>query len=308
MPKIISGANSLHLARKISGLTKIPIISKVVRKFPDGETYVRLESSDFDGDKVFIIHTLYPEQDENLIELFLTLDVVKEKGGSPYLIIPYMAYGRQDRIFQNGEAFSLKTIAKILRFLGAQGLITVDAHFLRKAGIYSIFGLPARNVSSVTLQFEHARKVIGGEFTVAGPDSGSKYFLSSIEGAVFLGKEKHCPACKMPATGCRCKRKEKAYANKIEVPEKLKNRNVLLLDDMITTGSTIIEAAKALKAKRNRVFVGCTHGLFVGDSLQKLREYADYVFCTDTVKSEASKISVAGLLSEQMIKEAGLIR
>jgi len=281
------------------------MIEKTVRRFPDGETYIRMEGGDFKDEDVFVIHSLYPEQNDNLFELFLTMVIIKEGGGKPCLVIPYFAYGRQDRAFQPGEAFSLKTIGKIMHSLGAKKLITVDAHFHRKIGDFDFFGVPARNISAVTVQTEHAKETIGEEFTVVGPDEGSRNFLSGIEGAVFLKKEKRCPVCGMEATECRCKNPEKEYAVKTDVPEKLEGRNVLLLDDIIGTGSTIIEAAKALRSKNNRVFVGCTHGLFLGDSLKSLSRHAEYVFSTDTVKSEATKISVAGMLSVEMKKGLG---
>jgi ribose-phosphate pyrophosphokinase len=302
MARIVAGSNSLELAEKISEMSGIPLIQKIVRKFPDGETYVRLEKTNFGGEKVFIIHSLYPEQNENLIELFLTADLVRENGGLPFLIIPYFAYGRQDKAFQKGEAFSLKTIAKILKSLGAEKLIIIDAHFHRKTGDFDFFGTPARNISAVTLQIEHAKRVIKGEFFVAGPDVGSKDFLSSIKNAVFLSKEKFCPVCRMPATKCKCKIKSKKYVIKTYVPKELENKNILLLDDMITTGSTIIESAKTLREKNNKVFVGCTHGLFVGDYLRELGKYAEYVFSSDTVKSGSTKISVAPLLAEELKK------
>lgn len=302
MAKLISGCNSMELADKISALAKISIVNKVVRKFPDGDIYVRLEDSDLKGEKIFIVHSLYPDQNENLMELFFTMDLVKEKGGKPYIIIPYFAYGRQDGVFQPGEAFSLKSVAKILKCLGAEKLITVDAHFQRKTGDFNLFGIPATNISAVTLQIEHAKKVIKGEFVVVGPDDGAKDFLYKIKDTVFLKKEKYCPICKMKATDCKCKTKRKSYEIKIEAPEYLKNKNVLLLDDMITSGGTIIEAAKALKSNKNKVFVGCTHGLFVGDSLERLKKYADYVFCTDTIKSGVSKVSVAGLIADEIKK------
>ncbi len=302
MAKIIAGSSSSELALKISAMAKIPVIQKIIRKFPDGETYVKLERSNFKGEKVFIIHSLYPAQNESLIELFLTIDMVKENGGHPYLVIPYFAYGRQDKVFQPGEAFSLKSLGKILHSLGPEKIITVDAHFYRQTGDFDFFGTKATNVSAVTLQISHAKKIIRGEFSVAGPDEGSKDFLSGMKDAIFLRKEKYCPVCKMPATKCECKTPVKKYVIKTVVPENLANKNVLLLDDMITTGSTVIEAAKALKAKNNKVFVSCTHGLFLGDSLKTLKKYADCVFATDTVKSEVSKISVAALLAEEIKK------
>lgn len=300
MAKIIPGSNSSELAGKISDVSKIPLVGKTVRKFPDGETYVRLEDSDFKGEEVFIVHSLYPNQDESLVELFLTTDAVRENKGKPSLVIPYLAYARQDGTFQKGEAFSIKTIAKVLKALGTERVITVDPHFHRKSGEFDFFGIPAKNVSAVEIAAEHAEKITGGKFTVAGPDEGSKDFLSVMERSVFLKKEKYCPVCGMKATECRCASEDKSYVTKSVVPEGIENESVLLLDDMVSSGSTMIEAAKALKSKNNKVFAGCIHGLFIGKSLKELEKHTDYVFSTDTVKSEASKVSVAGILADEL--------
>ncbi|MCK5548373.1 MAG: ribose-phosphate pyrophosphokinase, partial [Thermoplasmata archaeon] len=289
---------------KISKISRIGMLKKVVRRFPDKDLYIRLEDTDIRGEKVFVIHSLYPDQDVNLIELFFTIDLVKENGGVPYLVVPYLAYSRQDKEFQKGEAFSLKTVGKILKSLGLKRIITVDAHFHRKTGDFDFFGTKGRNVSAVTLQIEHAKKVIGEGFIVVGPDTGSKDFLAEVGGAVFLEKEKYCPVCGLPATECKCKERVKEYVTKTIVPQGLKGKDILLIDDMVTSGSTIIEAAKALHAHGNKVSVSCTHGLFLGDSLPTLKKYAERVFATDTVKSEASEISVAHLLAEEIKKNA----
>jgi ribose-phosphate pyrophosphokinase len=300
MARIVAGSNSVKLAERISSLTGIPVLGKTARKFPDGETYVRLLDSNIRGEKVFIVYTLYPGQNENLIELMLTIGAVSENGGRPIPVIPYFAYGRQDRAFQNGESFSLKSVAKMLLSLGVERALTVDSHFHRKQGDFDLFGIKVHNITAVTLQISHARKFLKGSFTIVGPDEGSADFLSGVEGAVFLSKDKFCPVCGRPATECKCKNRKKEYVTKTEVPRGLENKDVLLLDDMITSGATIIEAAKALKEKGNRVFVGCTHGLFVGDSLRKLQRLADGVFSTDTIENEVGKISVAGMIAKEL--------
>jgi len=297
MPVIMPGSGSAKLSEKISEILKIGMVEKTVRRFPDGETYIRIEDAGFSGDVVLIVQSLYPRQNERLLELFFTIDCVRENGGRPWLIIPYFAYARQDRAFQESEAFSLKTIGKILKSLGAERLITVDAHFRRTPGEFDFFGIPAFNVSAVDALVVYAGKKTKDGLVVAGPDEGSKGFLKGMDDAVFLKKTKTCPVCKRSALECRCKRKAKEYVIKMEVPEDLENRNVLLLDDIISTGGTIIAAAKALRQKKNRVFVGCTHGLFLNGSLEKIRELAEDVFCTDTIETDVSRVSVADAIS-----------
>jgi ribose-phosphate pyrophosphokinase len=291
MTKIIAGSNTERLADEIATLTGIRKSVKVVKRFPDGELYVKLDGGRLSGEKVFILQSLYPRQDECLMELFLTIDAVKRNGGRPCVIIPYFAYARQDKVFLEGEAFSLEAIGKMLKALGTEGIVTVDAHFRRKEGEFSFFGIPAVNLSAAKLLFEHAKEVsLGIPFLVAGPDAGSSEFLSSFRDALFIEKSKLF----------REGRDVREYEVVVKVPEGLSGKKVLLLDDIISSGSTMIGAAGALKAKKCSVMVGCVHGLFIGGSLGKIRKIADYVFCTDTVESESSKVSVGKLIAKEI--------
>lgn len=302
MAKVISGTNSIDLAKKVSDELGLTLINKIVRKFPDNEMYIRLEKTNFHGEDVIVVHSLYPDQNESLTELLLTTDAVVENGGVPILVIPYLAYSRQDKIFQEGEAFSLKTISKLLKALGVKQLITVDPHFHRKPGKFDFFGLPATNVSAVTLQIEHVKNLVDGKFMIVGPDKGSKDFLSVADNTVFLDKEKYCPACNEPATSCSCENAVKEYVVKTSVPSNLHDLNVLLLDDIISSGSTIIEAARALNEKNNKVYVGCTHGQFLKDSKIELRKNTEYFFSTDSIQSELSKVSIFKIICSEIEK------
>jgi len=297
MVKLLSCSGTSELSKTVAAATGTEIVSKTVKKFPDGETYVRLEDTDFKGEKVFIFQSLYPDPNNSLIELFMTINAVRENGGRAFLVIPYFAYGRQDRIFEKGEAFSLKMVADILKSLGAEKLITIDPHFYRKAGDFDFFGMPARNISAVSLLVEHARKTIGGGFIAVGPDRGSKDFLAPLDGSVFMKKTKRF----LPSDG-----PERKYEISIELPENISGRNVLLMDDIIASGGTIRKSAKILKQAGNRVFVACTHGIFLGGSLEELKKYADEIISTDTVKSACSKVSVAGIISEEIKKIIGI--
>jgi ribose-phosphate pyrophosphokinase len=300
MALILAGSNTKELSERISKATGIGILDKSARRFPDGETYVRLDGKIVKGEDVFIVHSMYPGQNDSLVELFLEIDAVRRNGGRPVAVIPYMAYSRQDKTFQEGEAFSLEAVAKALKALGTERVITVDAHFNRKEGDFDLFGIPSVNITAAGILAEHARKTVGKDVIIAGPDLGSERFLSPVRGAVFLRKRKVCPECGKEATECRCKTKEKKYRVESIVPEGIRDMDVLLLDDMISTGGTIEAAAKALKERGNRVFVACTHGLFIGDALKRIAKDADGVFCTDTIETSVSEVSVADLIADRI--------
>ena len=292
MTAIIAGSNSRKLASSIARLSGARIVTKTVKRFPDGECYVRLDGAAFSGENVFVVQSLYPRQDEQFMELFLTIDAVRENGGRPVAVLPYFAYGRQDKVFEKGEPLSLRVIGLALGALGTKGLITVDAHFHRGAGKFDFYGIHAINVSAASLLRDHAKKIIRGEFAVAGPDKGSADFLKGMEGALFLSKEKT-----FSETG-----KTRSYEIRTDAPPALKGMNVLVLDDMVTSGGTMEESAKALKKQGNRVYAGCVHGVFLGGALQRLRKGTDGVFCTDTIESDASAVSVAPLIADAIKK------
>jgi ribose-phosphate pyrophosphokinase len=295
---ILSGENSLSISLEVSEIKKILMIKKCVRKFPDGETYLRLEKTNFNGKNVYLIHSLAPEQNESLIELFLSIDTIRDYGAKKiHLITPYLAYARQHKRYLSGEAFSLKTFIKILKFLGTSRMTTIDAHFCRKVGVFNLFGLKIENLTAAPLIFDYIKKEIGNDSVLVGLDAGSKNFLSNINSRkIFLKKEKFCPRCGLKATKCVCKMKEKEYEIKIKGIEKIKGKNVIILDDIIASGKTMIEGVRAMKGIAKSICIGCTHGLFLGDSLKILRENCDLVVSTNTIKSDVSKVSVAPLI------------
>jgi ribose-phosphate pyrophosphokinase len=295
---ILSGENSISISLEVSKIKKIPMIKKCVRKFPDGEIYLRLDSTDLDGKDVYLIHSLAPKQNESLIELFLSIDTIKDYGAKKiHLITPYLAYARQHKRYLSGEAFSLKTFIKILKFLGTSRITTIDAHFCRKVGVFNLFGLKIENLTAAPLIFNYIKKEIGNNFILVGLDAGSKNFLSSINSRkIFLKKEKFCPRCGLKATKCRCKTKNKEYEIRIKGIEKIKNKNVIILDDIIASGKTMIEGVKAMKKIAKSISVGCTHGLFLGNSLKILKENCNLVVSTNTIKSDVSKVSIAPLI------------
>lgn len=299
MAVIISGSNSFQIAKEVSQLTNIPIINKIVRKFADNETYVRLENVNFKDKDVYIIHTLYPAPNENVVELLLTIDAVADFTDKIHVIIPYVAYARQDKKFQEGEAFSIKTLFSIFKALGVKDVTTIDAHFCRKQGDFDFFGLKLKNLTATPVLLDYVKNDTNSKnLTIVGPDAGSKDFLSSISSEkVFLEKVKVCPFCSQASQLCKCSTKEKKYNIIYKGLEKLKGKDVVILDDIISTGGTMISLVENLRPIANKIAVGCTHGLFLSNSLEKLQNLCNTIISTNTIDSTASKVSIAGLIA-----------
>lgn len=270
-------------------MRKLPSRQLVMKQFPDGENYVRIPV-EFKGKEVVFIHRCYPEQDKSLIQLFLTLKTLKEGGASSIkAVVPYLPYARQDKLFLKGEALSSKIICELIKESGCEELITFDCHFLKKEGRFTYAGLKIKNISlshAILSYFKgklHSPKIIS-------PDEGASYFLANEKDKAVMKKTRGAYSGK-----------ETVYRKPhVEANFNVAGRNVVIVDDMISTGSTMlkaIEACKKLGAKS--VSCGASHGLFLNDSLKKLkRAGAEEIIVSNSIVSAVSKIDIAASLRQ----------
>lgn len=300
---ILSNSNSRSLAEKISSFGNIPRVRASLKKFPDGENYVRIDS-DLKGRDILLLASMFPDQNGSLVEFLLLADACRDFGAKKIIAaIPYFAYSRQEKRHMDGEALSLKTIASLLKAVGIEKIITVDAHFHRIPEAFDFFGIPAAGVSAGKMLLEHIKKNICGDFIVIGPDATSAETVQFAAGkkAAFK-KTKICPECKKPAAECKCEGEKKEYEireMKSDIALDFRDKNVVILDDMIASGSTMIAAVE--KAKREgakKVIAAAIHGLFLSNSLEILQKKADYLVVADTIETPVSAVSVAGLIAE----------
>ncbi len=257
-----------------------------MKKFPDGDNYVCLPA--LEGNKATIFHRLYPGQDSALVQAFLILDTLKRKNISATLVSPYLPYARQDKIFKGGEALSSEAICRLLSAAGAGRLVTIDCHFMKKEGDFSYGGLKITNLSAKNLLVGHAKKLVG-EIEVISPDMGANYLV-----AEFGGKSMKKTRGEYEKTGAAYRKIEK-----IEMDFDVSGRNVLILDDMVSTGGTMIKAVENVrKGGAKKVLCAATHGFFLKDSLERLKAACDHIFVTDSIPSPVSSVSISGLLEK----------
>ncbi len=259
-----------------------------IRKFPDGDSYVRIpDITKYAGKEAKVFHRLYPEQDRSIFQAVLILDTLKRAGVRPVLVSPYFPYSRQDKAFKEGEAMSAEVLCGMLKNADAEKIITIDCHFLKKTGKFEFGGLEIENLSANRLLVEHAKKAAGGEVEVVSPDMGASYLVSEF-GGKSMKKERG-----EYAEG------EEAY-RKIEKMERefdVSGKSILILDDMISTGGTMIKAVENIrKGGAKRIFCAATHGFFLKDSYKKLKDISDGVFVTDSIPGPASEVSMKPLL------------
>ena len=300
---IISGSNSRNLAEKLSSQTKIPIAKVLLKKFPDGENYVLIDE-DVSKQDVFIVQTMYPNQNDSLIEVMLLSNTLVDLGVRNIIgIIPYLAYSRQHKIYQRGESYSLKNIITSLRNSAISKIITFDVHFHRKPETFDLLGIEFVNLSAGKLLLDNIRENITPDFITIGPDFGSSEIIEfAIGKSVVMKKEEICPVCKKPKIECKCEDSERKYeVSNFEVGMDLKDKNVVILDDMITSGTTMIKAVEKVRDEgANKVIAAATHGLFLKNSLKILQEKTDYLVVTDSIETPVSKVSIAPLISSEL--------
>ncbi len=280
---IIGGSASTKLAKEIAYELGCDYIKAGTIRFPDGECYTRLDTESLDDD-VAIVQNTYP--DGNLVELLLIQDVAKRMGAkSITVVIPYFGYARQDRVFKPGEPESAKVMCEIIG-LKADRVITVDLH---KEDTLGYFKCKTKDVKAAEAIADYFREK--GIDLVMSPDIGAAGRAKDV--GTRLGVEyDHLNKTRLSGTEVQIK---PANAD-------CRGKNVLIVDDMIATGGTIIAANQQLKeAGAKSVSVACTHGVFVNNAIQRLMGSSlDGIFCCNTLENEVSKISVAKSIAKAL--------
>jgi ribose-phosphate pyrophosphokinase len=282
---ILGGTSSKKVATNLANRLQQPLLHTTYKRFPDDEFYIRLHDN-IAGQDVLIVQTAYPDQ--KIVELLLIQDAVHDAGAKKVtVVLPYFGYSRQDKKFEDGEAISARAIAQHIS-LHADCVITVDPH---KEHILKFFTVPAYSCSAVSAIAQYLKeKHI--DFILA-PDKGAKE--RARETAALIN--------------CEYDYLEKTRIDGSTVkvtPKKLdaRGRHVAIIDDIISTGSTMAHSIKELKKQgAASVSVACTHGLFVGGAKEKLLSAdCDEIIATDTIETEYSKVSAAGCIAETLLK------
>ena len=282
---IIGGSASKMIAEDLSMRLNVPLADTVSKRFPDDEFYTRIKD-DISGEHVVIVQTTFP--DNKIIELFLLQNAAKEANAKKItVVIPYFGYARQDKKFENGEPISAKALAELIG-LNADKIITVDPH---KEYILDFFSTSAISCSAVP---EIAKYLMEKEIDmILAPDKGA---IDRVKKASEI-------------IGCDYDYMEKTRIDgeTIEIkPKKLdaKNKNVAIIDDIISTGGTMAKSIYELKKHHaKKVFVACTHGLFAGDAIKKLSSAGcNEIISTDTILSKYSKVKIAPCISPHIQK------
>lgn len=262
---------------------KCPLVRPELQRFPDGELHVRVDA-ELEGQHAILVQSTPFPQNENLLELCFLLDLAKDLGaGRVTAVVPYLAYSRQDRRSKSGEAISVRTVCRLIESAGADDFFTIDLH---QEEILRNFSIPAYDLTAMPLLGKYVAKLGLRYPIIVGADQKSferarKVAAELMADYDFLEKKRITPE------------KVVSRPKRLEVSK----RDIVLVDDIISTGGTIIEATKILrKMGARRVFAACTHGPLVGKAMAKLSATGIRVIATDTVEGRASVISVAPVI------------
>ena len=285
---VIGGGASKDLAKRLARKLKAVYIKTETKIFPDGESKVSFQKIPKKS-VILVVQSTYPPVDTNLLQTLSIISQVRKISSRTFAIIPYMGYARQDKQFLSGEVITMSVVAKMLQSVGAKKVIVVDIH---SNTALNHFNIPTENVSAVPELAKYFKKLNLKNPLVVSPDMGgysrSKKFASLLK-TDFIVLKKH----RDRKTG-----RVSIQTAKVDV----QGKDLILVDDIISTGGSIIKAAQFLKKQKcKRVFVACTHGLLVEGAEKKIRKAGvSRIISTNTIPGNTSKVDISGILAKSV--------
>jgi len=287
VPGPASTALGERIAKGLSAMVVEGIRPRVVpvelRVFPDGESYIRFSDA-VDGEAI-VVQTTSPPTDTHLLQLLLMASTAKDLGAERVVaVVPYLAYARQDKRFLDGEAVSIDVVIQLIEAAGVDALLTCDLH----SDILGRFKIPVKNLSAIPLVAEYLKSQgFEGAFSLS-PDKGALR-LAKMGDEVLGGGYDTLEKTRDRRTG------------EVQILEKtlpVRGQDVVVFDDIISTGGTMaLAVAAAKKSGARRIVASCTHPLMLGNAAEKiLAAGAERIVGTDSVPGPYSAVSVAPLI------------
>tara|TARA_B100001121_G_scaffold261690_1_gene241716 strand:+ start:5255 stop:6187 length:933 start_codon:yes stop_codon:yes gene_type:complete len=293
--KLLTGNSNKTLSKNIAKYLKTKLVNSSIRKFSDGEIYIEINEN-IRGNSIFIVQSISSPANDNLMELLLCIDALKRSSAKNITaVIPYFGYARQDRKVVPRTSISAKLVSNLITKAGADRIVTVDLH----AGqIQGFFDIPVDNLFATPIFGRHVKKNIKSKKIICvAPDVGG------TERARALGKLLNVGLAIVDK-----RRPKPGQSQVMNIIGDVKDQTCIIVDDIIDSGGTIVNAAKALKARgAKEVYVYITHGVLSGDAVKKIKNSViKNLVITDTIDNgEKTKmvknievLPISGLMGE----------
>ena len=286
---VIGLDSSQDLAKRIARRLKAVYVKTESKVFPDGESKITIKKIPRQS-IVLVVQSTFPPVDTNLLHLLSVISKVRKYSSKIYAVMPYIGYARQDREFLEGEIITISVIGQMLRTVGTKKIITIDIHSSKSLKELKI---SSENVTAVFELVKYFKKLRITNPLVVSPDSGGKQRakeFAKLLGTDFLYLEKN-------------RNKKTGQVNILTSKVSVKNRNIILVDDMISTGGSIIKSTQFLKKQKcKRIFVACTHALLVNDAEKRIRNAGvSQIISTNTIPRKTSKVDVSKIIAESIL-------
>lgn len=283
--KIFSGNANLDLARAICHYLEIPLGKAMVAKFPDGEVNLKIEE-DVRGRDIYIVQPTCPPVDQNLMELLAFIDCLKRASAARVsAVIPYFGYARKDRKDEGRVPITAKLVANMITVAGADRVLAMELHAPQ---IQGFFDIPVDHLYSSPVFIQHYRSLKIPNLMVVAPDVGGvklarSYAKNLHAGLAIVDKRRVSPDT----------------AEVFHVIGDVKGKNVLLVDDMIATAGTVVEAVSILHQQgAEDVYLCATHPVLCGPALERLKKVdIKMITVSDSIPLDSKKIDKIRVLS-----------
>lgn len=282
---VVATPEDEDLAKGIAKGLRAKYLKTTLKIFPDGETKITIQGNIKNGTAV-VVSSSSPPVDSRLIQTLSLISKSRENSSDVIAVVPYMGYAKQDKEFLKGEIVTISVIAKLFKVSGATKLIVVDFH---STDALTFFKLPTKNLSTINLFSKYFETYALKNPLVMAPDLywklPAKKFAENINATAYaLNKY-------------RDRKTGKVLIKKpsLKIPKKC---DLILFDDMVSTGESILKAIRILKKENFRkIYVACTHPIFVGDSEKKFKKAGiTEIISTNSVPGKHAKIDLSKII------------
>ncbi|MFH1054160.1 MAG: ribose-phosphate diphosphokinase [Candidatus Woesearchaeota archaeon] len=293
---LVVGFNeSRQFAKKLSKKLRVSYLEIIEKRFPDNESYLRFPKNVKGKKLIFVISLNNP--DEKIVKLIFSLSTGKDLGAKKqYLVVPYMPYLRQDKRFNQGECISGKAFGELFNN-SIDKLYTVDPHLHRFKGLGEVFNCASSNIKGINTISDYILKNFN-DAVIIGPDIESLQWVSKLSEKTGFEKvimlKKRFSSHKVKITT------DKSAMKKIE-----KHKQIIVFDDIISSGTTMINIVKKLKRHGLRnINIICVHGIFANNSYERLKKLGvNKIISANTILHKSNRINLAIDIAEQLKKD-----